>query len=692
MAQEAFASTPAMPRATVSPIDGGDGHALGRIALALTSTLDLQEVLERIVSVALETSRARRASLLVLEGDRLVPRVAIGAQPNEPEFERFQAMEPIVVGPAEQALLDAGRGVGIPDARGTDLVPSAWTREFELRRMGLVPLMTNGEPSGLMVVDWAAPAPFTDDELGRLEAVAAFAGLAVGNARLFESERRAAALQATLARAAAELGRPLEPRAITRRVVPAFVNLLGARACAIVLLDPRRQRFTAVASRGLPRLREPVELTDVPPGLITLLTKRWTGSRATVELVDSELTAFLAAPAGVDRFLFLPLKADGHTAGVVVLGFEASKTLDADERGAAEALVSMAAAALEREAHVARLNRQVRQLDALHRLGGALSDRAEYSVLVSGLNKLLAHQGVEVVRISFRNRRLARYVAAEEPAPRKSADAGDATSDELVSIPMYLGRKQVGELLVRGASVGSADRLFLESIAAGLADLVNRGEQRAGAEATKRERAVVAERDRLAADIHDTAGQMFVAIGLLARRYAEQHSPDTDWTARAKRIAGFADRGKWETDQAVRALAFLPAAHKGLVPALRALAGSFSEDSGIDVIVDTVGTPARVQPRIERALFRVAHEVYTNAWRHARCQVIHTTVVFTPHEVALLINDDGIGLAQRHPQTGVHMGMASMRHTLDEVSGQLRVRNARPRGLLTEARVPREPR
>ena len=687
MAQEAFVPG----TASVSPIDGRDGHALARIALALTSTLDLQEVLERIVSVALESSRARRASLLVLEGDRLVPRVAIGAEPNEPEFERFQAMEPIVVGPLERAILDDGLAVGIADARATELVPEEWTTEFNLRRIGIVPLKTSGVPSGLMVVDWPTPAPFADSELRRLEAVASFAGLAIGNAKLFEQERRSAALQAMLAAAAAELGQPLEPRVIARRLVPTFVNLLGAKACAIVLLDPRRLRFTAVASRGLPRLSAPVELSDVPPELIKLLTKRWNGSRATVELAGAELTDFLGAPRDVARFLFMPLKVDTHTAGVVVLGFDAEKALDADEQAAAEALVSMAAAALERQAHVGRLRRQVRQLDALHKLSGALTERADIALLIRELNDLLVDHGTEVVGITFQNRRLARYLASDDAGHASGHEGVAAKTDgDVVAVPIHLGRRPVGELLVRGSAMGTADLAFLESVAAGLAEIVNRGELRAASAAADKERAVAAERDRMAADIHDTAGQMFVGIGLLARRYAEQNTRDADWEARTRRIAGLADRGKWETDQAVRALAFLPAAHKGLVPALRGLAQSFAEDSGIDVLVDVEGRSARLQPKIERALYRIAHEVFTNAWKHARCQVIRVTVTFTRDEVTLLMADDGIGLALRHPQTGVHMGMASMRHTLDEVGGKLSITNARPRGLVMEARVPRD--
>ena len=42
--------------------------------------------------------------------------------------------------------------------------------------------------------------------------------------------------------------------------------------------------------------------------------------------------------------------------------------------------------------------------------------------------------------------------------------------------------------------------------------------------------------DQLAADLHDTVGQTLVAIALLARREAEQLSPDSELAERVERL------------------------------------------------------------------------------------------------------------------------------------------------------------
>jgi signal transduction histidine kinase len=246
----------------------------------------------------------------------------------------------------------------------------------------------------------------------------------------------------------------------------------------------------------------------------------------------------------------------------------------------------------------------------------------------------------------------------------------------------------VGALHVRPGELSSEQLALLEALGSALADAARRGALRGEVETAAAGRAVAAERERIASDLHDTVGQLFVAIGLLARRHAEELPWDSPWAVRTRRLAELADQGKWEIDQAVRALAFVPAARRGLGPSLRALGRSVAADSGIEVLVEVEGRAVRLAPRIEQALYRVAHEALINAWRHARCGVVRAELRFERDAVSLRIQDDGVGLQLRHPEDGVHMGIDGMRRAVNEVEGSIRVRTARPRGVVVEARVP----
>jgi len=53
----------------------------------------------------------------------------------------------------------------------------------------------------------------------------------------------------------------------------------------------------------------------------------------------------------------------------------------------------------------------------------------------------------------------------------------------------------------------------------------------------------------------------------------------------------------------------------------------------------------------------------------------------------LRVMDDGIGLAPRHGQRGVHVGIAGMRAAMARVGGTLNVANGRPCGVVVIARA-----
>ena len=128
------------------------------------------------------------------------------------------------------------------------------------------------------------------------------------------------------------------------------------------------------------------------------------------------------------------------------------------------------------------------------------------------------------------------------------------------------------------------------------------------------------------------------------------------------------------------------------MPALHDLTRSFEADSGIQILVEVKGKPVRLSPDAERAVYRVAHEAIANAWRHSRCAILRLELAFERREVVLRIRDDGVGLGPRGVDRGIGLGIITMRRAVAEVNGVLHVRNAGPRGVVVEARVPRDAR
>ena len=681
----------------VPPARSAPGGALERIALALNSTLELREVLRALAEETRATAGAGRTSLFLLDHGVLQPAVSLGRSTDEALWEAFQAMPPIEVTPARAAVMEAGHAVVLYDPTAGGICPQEWVERFGIGCLVIVPLLAGSTPCGLMTIDFPQRRSFAAEELAVLEAIGSFAGVAVRNARSYAAARRTARLQAGLARAAATLASPLRPEEVAGRLCTAAARLLDARRSVVVTVASDRVTVTPLIASGVDTPIAPGDLATVPQHIRDELTRHWTATpgRAVVFESDAWFAHLLGgADQGLTRHVVIPLLSKGIPTGAALLAFHRSAGLDLEALSAAEALAAIAGAAVERHALVERQAHQVLQLDILYRLSTELAERADAGRLTATLNGLLAPTGFTVEGMAFRAKTLIRHLGgdsptAEERAAWKSGGGSVVLADGVLSVPMRAGRRLIGSMRVRPNTLEPREQAFVEALASGVADVVHRGALREAVEEAGRERAITAERERIAADLHDTVGQQFVAVGLMANRLVEQLPPGSPFGAKVARLAELAAGGKFETDQAVRALAFVPSTRRGLGPALKGLCRSIAADSGIEIIVEVTGRTDRIATTHARALYRVAFEALSNAWRHSRCSVITVELCQTADAVMLKIRDDGTGIQTSPTTDWAGTGTWSMRRTMVSVGGRLRLRNAAPHGLEVTASVPR---
>ncbi len=83
--------------------------------------------------------------------------------------------------------------------------------------------------------------------------------------------------------------------------------------------------------------------------------------------------------------------------------------------------------------------------------------------------------------------------------------------------------------------------------------------------------------------------------------------------------------------------------HLGLVPSLEWLANDMTEQSGIAVKVNVIGTIRRLSGEIELMLFRIAQESLRNVWRHSQARTCEITLKFAESGTSITISDDGKG-------------------------------------------------
>ncbi|MEU8512491.1 sensor histidine kinase [Kitasatospora sp. NPDC048722] len=226
-----------------------------------------------------------------------------------------------------------------------------------------------------------------------------------------------------------------------------------------------------------------------------------------------------------------------------------------------------------------------------------------------------------------------------------------------------------------------------------IADLVRTRRELA---ATERREGTLAERERLAMEIHDTLAQ-----GLSSQQMLLQ-AADRTWdadpvTARVhvRTAADVAARNLAEARRFVHDLAPAELADgRPLDEALRALAARESAESGLPVRFHLDGAPVPLPAAVQSALLRIAQGALANVREHAGASTAAITLSFLGDQAVLDVADDGRGLdgAGEGPAgaPGRGYGLPAMRARLRQLGGTLTVESAPGEGTVVSASIPLE--
>ncbi|MEV0761422.1 sensor histidine kinase [Nocardia sp. NPDC050435] len=181
----------------------------------------------------------------------------------------------------------------------------------------------------------------------------------------------------------------------------------------------------------------------------------------------------------------------------------------------------------------------------------------------------------------------------------------------------------------------------------------------------------LAERERLAQEIHDTVAQGLSSIQLLLHA-AEQAAPEHPALQQIRLARETAAENLAETRRLIAELA--PAALDGQSLA-QALERICARAEGVTAQLVVEGTPERLPMPVEAALVRIAQGAVANVVRHAHADRTRLTLTYSDDEVLLDIVDNGVGIdpvvLDRAP-TG-SFGLAAMRSRVEQQGGTFAV-------------------
>lgn len=204
---------------------------------------------------------------------------------------------------------------------------------------------------------------------------------------------------------------------------------------------------------------------------------------------------------------------------------------------------------------------------------------------------------------------------------------------------------------------------------------------------------MLAERERLAREIHDTLAQGLSSIQLLLRA-AERSLPDAPQDA-----ARYVDQARQAAvDDLAEARRFVvalaPPALDGttLAGALERLCATTSARHRITARFRLIGAPVPLPTAHEVALLRITQSALANTVRHAHATSAEVRLGYTGSRVTVGVTDDGIGFDPAGLSAvaveGGGFGLAAMRARLRDLGGTLTVTSTPGDGTALTARLP----
>ena len=206
--------------------------------------------------------------------------------------------------------------------------------------------------------------------------------------------------------------------------------------------------------------------------------------------------------------------------------------------------------------------------------------------------------------------------------------------------------------------------------------------------AQSRQSAVMAERNRMARDIHDTLAQGFT--GVIVQLEAAGEAMSQSRTARVSdhldQAGELARESLREARRSMQALRPQALEGKQLSEALRDLVKKMTAGTTVKAEFTSQGEQQKLPPEWEANLLRIGQEVLTNVLRHARASEFNVLLVFDSREIRLNLRDDGCGFDPKRRHEG--FGLQGMRERAEGMGGQLSIESANGKGTMISIVLP----
>ena len=186
--------------------------------------------------------------------------------------------------------------------------------------------------------------------------------------------------------------------------------------------------------------------------------------------------------------------------------------------------------------------------------------------------------------------------------------------------------------------------------------------------------AVLAERTRIAREIHDTLAQGLSGI-VLQLDAAQEVKSQKESNYHFSKAQDLARSSLKEARRTIWALRPQELESSGLPTAISETAKRIIADSDLQFQMNVIGEPRKLSPQVEEQLLRISQEAITNVMKHARAKALWVEVKYESNKIELLVRDDGVGFNPDTASTDGHFGLTGIKERVHQIKGALRIQS-----------------
>ena len=247
------------------------------------------------------------------------------------------------------------------------------------------------------------------------------------------------------------------------------------------------------------------------------------------------------------------------------------------------------------------------------------------------------------------------------------------------TIPLRAGSEKFGLLNVAAPQkthFSEEELALLEAIAFQIGTTI----QRIQLVEKERKYVVVAERNRLARDLHDSVKQLLFSIMLTAKGTLNM-TQDRDLQEMLSYIGELSQEALQEMTLLIWQLR-PEGLEKGLAEAIQ----NYGKLLGIHVEVRIDGMVS-IGDEIEEVLWRISQEAIHNCKKHASCEKVNVLLKIEDNQLYFYIEDNGIGFIQDQVRDSA-LGLKSMKERIQLMNGAFQIKTELKKGTKIEIQLP----